>query len=247
LNEVSKQYGLENTEGWWDKLVADDIDGDGDIDIVAGNLGENYKFKASNDKPFEVYAKDFDNNGTNDIFLAKYNGDVQVPIRGRECTSQQCPFILKKFPTFLSFAESDIKTILGDEMETALHYKVHLFSSVIFVNDKGKFSIKKLPVEAQLSTVNCILVNDFDKDGKKDILLSGNKFDVEVETTPADASPGLFLKGTGNMNFQSAKPLESGFFIPFNVKDMQPIKLKDKLGILVSSNNDSLRVFTTIR
>ena len=247
LNEVSKQYGLENTEGWWDKLVADDIDGDGDIDIVAGNLGENYKFKASNDKPFEVYAKDFDNNGTNDIFLAKYNGDVQVPIRGRECTSQQCPFILKKFPTFLSFAESDIKTILGDEMETALHYKVHLFSSVIFVNDKGKFSIKKLPVEAQLSTVNCILVNDFDKDGKKDILLSGNKFDVEVETTPADASPGLFLKGTGNMNFQSAKPLESGFFVPFNVKDMQPIKLKDKLGILVSSNDDSLRVFTTIR
>jgi hypothetical protein len=247
LNDVSKQYGLENTEGWWDKLVADDIDGDGDIDIIAGNLGENYKFKASNEKPFEVYAKDFDNNGTNDIFLAKYNGDVQVPIRGRECTSQQCPFILKKFPTFLSFAESDIKTILGDEMETALHYKVHLFSSVILVNDKGKFSIKKLPVEAQLSTVNCILVNDFDKDGKKDILLSGNKFNVEVETTPADASPGLFLKGNGNMNFQSTKPLESGFFVPFNVKDMQPIKLKDKLGILVSSNDDSLRVFTTIR
>ena len=247
FNEVSNQYGLQNTEGWWDKLVADDIDGDGDIDIVGGNLGENYKFKASNEKPFEVYAKDFDNNGTNDIFLAKYNGDVQVPIRGRECTSQQCPFILQKFPTFISFAESDIKTILGDEMQTALHYKVHLFSSVILVNDNGKFSIKKLPVEAQLSTVNCILVNDFDKDGKKDILISGNKFDVEVETTPADASPGLFLKGTGNMNFQSLKPLESGFFVPYNVKDMRPIQLKDKLGILVSSNDDSLRVFTTSR
>jgi len=70
---------------------------------------------------------------------------------------------------------------------------------------------------------------------------------VEVETTPADASPGLFLKGLGNMNFQSTKPLESGFFVPYNVKDMQPIKLKDKWGILVGSNDDSLRVFTTTK
>ncbi len=247
LNEVSKKYGLEKTEGWWNKLIADDIDGDGDLDIIAGNLGENYKFKASEKKPFEVYSKDFDNNGTNDIFLAKYNGDVQVPIRGRECTSQQCPFILQKFPTFLSFAESDLQTILGDEIESAIHYKAHLFSTVIFVNEAGKFTIKKLPVEAQLSTVNCIIIQDFDKDGKKDILLSGNKFDVEVETTPADASPGLFLKGLGNLNFQSTKPGESGFFVPYNVKDMQAIKLKDKWGILVSSNDDSLRVFATLK
>lgn len=244
LQEATKSYGLQNTEGWWDKLVADDIDGDGDLDIIAGNLGENYKFKASGKKPFEVYAKDFDNNGTNDIFLAKYNGEEQVPVRGRECTSQQCPFILQKFPTFLSFAESDLKTILGEEIETALHYKAHLFSSVILVNEKEKFSIKKLPVEAQLSTVNGIIVDDFDKDGKKDILIAGNKFDVEVETTPADASPGLFLKGLGNLAFQSTKPLESGFFVPYNVKDIKIVKIKDKAGILVSSNNDSLRLFT---
>jgi hypothetical protein len=154
---------------------------------------------------------------------------------------------LQKFPTFLSFAESDLKTILGDEIETALHHKAHLFSSVILVNDKGKFTIKPLPLEAQLSAVNSILVSDFDKDGKKDILVSGNKFDVEVETTPADASPGLFLKGLGDLNFQSTKPLESGFFVPYNVKDMKAVKLKDKWGILVSSNDDSLRLFTTVR
>jgi hypothetical protein len=247
LKEVSKNYGLENSEGWWNKLVADDIDGDGDLDIIAGNLGENYKFKASVEKPFEVYAKDFDGNGTNDIFLAKYNGDVQVPIRGRECTSDQCPFISQKFPTFLAFAQSDLKTILGDDLENALHYKVYQFSSVILVNDKGKFTFKKLPVDAQLSTVNGIIVNDFDKDGKKDILIAGNKFDVEVETTPADASVGLFLKGTGNLNFQSTGPLESGFFAPYNVKDIQAIKLKDKWAILVSSNDDSLRVFETMK
>jgi hypothetical protein len=76
-----QNYGLENTEGWWDKLVADDIDSDGDVDLVAGNLGENYKFQASIEKPFEVYARDFDGNGTNDIFLAKHLNDITVPIR----------------------------------------------------------------------------------------------------------------------------------------------------------------------
>jgi hypothetical protein len=102
-------------------------------------------------------------------------------------------------------------------------------------------------MEAQLSTVNCIMVKDFDKDGKKDILIAGNKFDVEVETTPADASPGVFLKGLGNMNFKSTKPLGSGFFVPYNVKDMQAIETKNGWDILVSSNDDLLRAFTTTK
>lgn len=246
FQDASQKFGFGDTEGWWNKLVVEDIDGDGDLDIIAGNLGENYKFKASKEKPFEVYARDFDNNGTNDIFLAKYNGDAQVPVRGRECTSQQCPFILEKFPSFLSFAESDIKTILGDDIESALHYRAHLFSSVIFVNENGQFKPLKLPLEAQFSTVNAIIVEDFNKDGKKDILIAGNRFDVEVETTPANASPGLLLVGLGDMKFKSTKPLESGFFVPYNVKDMKAVRLGSGTGILVSSNDDSLRVFSTI-
>jgi hypothetical protein len=155
LDDVSSSYGLENTQGWWNKVVADDIDNDGDIDLIAGNLGENYKFQSSIEKPFQVFAKDFDGNGTNDVFLARYYQDtLLVPIRGRECTSQQMPVIAQKFPTFTSFAESDLPTILGNGIEDATHYKAHIFSSVILINDNGKLSIQKLPVEAQLSTVN---------------------------------------------------------------------------------------------
>jgi hypothetical protein len=154
----------------------------------------------------------------------------------------------KKFPTYLSFAESDLNGILGEEeLKSALHYKAHLFSTVIFTNDKGKFTTKKLPMEAQLSTVNGIIVKDFDGDGKKDILIAGNKFDVEVETTPADASPGVFLKNMGNLDFKSCKPLESGFFVPYNVKDIKAVKMADKWAILVSSNNDRLRVFKSLK
>ncbi|MBL7870911.1 MAG: VCBS repeat-containing protein [Cyclobacteriaceae bacterium] len=244
LVNISEELGLQNTEGWWNKISADDLDGDGDQDLILGNLGENYKFSATVEKPFEVYAKDFDGNGTNDIFLARhYSESLLLPIRGKECTSQQMPVIAQKFPTYRSYAESDLIGILGKNMENAMHRKAVLFSSVMLINDNGKFTIKRLPTEAQLSTINGLIVFDFDKDGKKDILLAGNKFDVEVETTAADASPGAFMKGTGNLDFKPIKHFESGFSVPYNVKDIQMITVQGKPVILVTSNNDKLRVF----
>jgi len=244
LEDVSAEYGVENTEGWWNKVIADDLDGDGDQDLILGNIGENYKFKASAEKPFQVFAKDFDANGTNDIFLARYYEDtLLVPIRGKECTSQQMPVIGQKFPTYLSFAESDLPTILGKDIENAVHLKAHLFSSVMLLNENGQLMVKKLPTDAQLSAVTGIIVKDFDRDGKKDILLAGNKFDTEVETTPADASPGLFMKGLGDLKFKSMKPFEGGFFVPYNVKDMQAININGEWVILVGINNERLRIF----
>jgi hypothetical protein len=155
------------------------------------------------------------------------------------------PVIAQKFPTYVSFAESDLPTILGKDIESALHRKAHLFSSVILVNDNGKFSIKRLPTDAQLSAVMDIVVNDFDNDGVKDILLAGNKFDVEVETTPADASPGVFMKGLGSLDFKCLKPTESGFFVPYNVKDIHAMKVNNKWVVLIGINNDKMRIFAT--
>jgi enediyne biosynthesis protein E4 len=248
LQDASEEFGLEKTEGWWNKIIANDIDEDGDQDLILGNLGENYKFKATRDKPFQVYARDFDGNGTNDIFLARYyNDSILVPIRGRECTSQQMPGIARKFPSYISFAKSDLQGILGREMEDALHRKAYVFSTIMLINEKGKLIVQTLPVSAQLSTVNGIIVNDFDNDGRKDILLAGNKFDVEVETTAADASPGLLLRGSGELTYKSLKPAESGFFVPYNVKDIQPIKINGEWSIIVGINNSELKIFSTNR
>jgi len=126
LEDLSASYGLENTEGWWNKVVVDDLDGDGDPDLLLGNLGENYKFT----------------------------------------------------------------------------------------------------------------------DSIEDILLAGNRFDTEVQTTPADASPGLFLKGMGNLEFKPLKSFDSGFFVPYNVKDIKTVKNGRDWAILVAVNDDKPRIFT---
>ena len=244
LNDISANLGLADTQGWWNTVIAEDLNGDGKPDLLLGNQGENYKFRPTHEKPLQVFAKDFDRNGTNDIFLAKMNKDDLVPVRGKECTSMQMPVISEKFPSYQSFAEADLKDILGKDMDNALHLTAYNFSSIILINDNGKFTEKKLPVEAQFSAINSFIVEDFNGDGRKDILIAGNKFDSEVETTPADASQGLLLENLGNFEFKSTPAIESGFFVPYNVKDARLIKLRDGWGVLVSSNDDLLRIFT---
>ena len=239
-NETDK-YGLDKTVGWWNKIVADDIDNDGDIDFVIGNLGTNHKFQASESKPFHVYCNDFDKNGSYDVVLAKnYDGGL-VPIRGKQCTSEQMPFVNDKFKTYGEFADAKIPDILGNEIDQALHYKANLFESIILKNNNGSFEIMPLPTEAQFSTVNGILIDDYDNDGIKDIVLAGNMFQTEAETTRADASIGLLFKGN-NENFHSISAIESGIFLPDDVKDLKSIKLKNGLVILAASNNNKLRI-----
>ena len=245
LKEISSDLGLENTEGWWNSVQTNDLDGDGDMDLVLGNIGENYKFKASIEKPFEVYVNDFDQNGTNDIFLAKHYKDRLVPIRGIECAAQQLPVLQSKFNSYGVFALANLPQILGDGIESAIHKEAYLFSSIILENDNGKLKIRYLPIEAQFSAVNSIIIEDLDGDGVNDLLIGGNKFDVEVETTPADASPGYFLKGLGNLNFKAIPPWESGFFIPYNVKDIQTIEVGGRTNILVAINDGDLKIFQT--
>ena len=235
--------GLEKTNGWWNSIAANDIDNDGDVDFVLGNLGENYKFKASKEKPFYIYASDYDNNGTNDVFLAKeYKGKI-VPIRGKECSTQQLPGLSNKFKTYGEFAKADLGSILGDPNKKTKKQESFIFQSVLLVNDGGNFTINKLPKEAQYSTVQSILIDAYTKDGKSDILLAGNKFNVEIETTRADASVGVLFEAT-TTGFKPQSVNKSGIFLPENVKVIKSIKLGSdaKKGILVGVNNCSLKL-----
>ncbi len=234
--------GLEESEGWYYSVKTSDMDNDGDQDIIVGNLGLNYKYKASSKEPFEVHSYDFDDNGSLDIVLSYYEHGVSFPVRGKSCSTQQIPSLSEKFQTYESFGDSNLQNIYGASLNTALNLKAKTFASAYIENEgNGSFNIKPLPSLAQISSINSILVNDYNSDGYKDLLISGNLFPAEIETPRNDASVGLLLNGNGKGEFLPASIKESGFYTPNDAKDMKVIKVGNKKVILVANNNDFLQ------
>ncbi len=243
--EIFEKQGIKTeTEGLWFSLIATDIDNDGDVDFVAGNLGANSKFKASLEKPFNVYGNDFDKNGSFDIVLSSYEGETNYPVRGRECTSQQMPFISEKCPTFKEFAEADMNDLYGKNLDDALHLTVRSLYSSIFINDgKGNFEMQKLPNMAQISPILDFHVEDINNDGNLDVIAVGNMYGAEVETVRYDAGRGVCLIGDGEGSFTALSPKESGFFAWDNIKALEKIKVGEKNVYLVGANNNRLKAF----
>ena len=244
VRDISNEIGFADHSGWWFKMISEDIDNDGDLDIIAGNLGTNYKYRVKDGKPFEVYSSDFDDNGTYDIVLGYHQSDQLFPVRGLQCSSEQMPFVKKEFPTYVEFASSSLYDIYGDRLETALHLKVNSFESVWFENEGGKFIKHSLPNLAQISPVFGILVEDFTGNGHKDILLAGNLYTAEVETGNADAGYGLLLEGNADKSFEPKNFTETGFFAPFDARDLDAVKSPSGKNLaLVANNNREMQIF----
>ncbi|MDN5205727.1 hypothetical protein QQ008_30385, partial [Fulvivirgaceae bacterium BMA10] len=161
-----------------------------------------------------------------DIVLGYYNEGSLYPLRGRECSSTQMPFIKKKFPTYNAFGKATLEEVYGaDKMEDALHYQAHTFATTYYENKAGKFEPKVLDNLVQLSSVNVILTDDYNGDGHLDLLMAGNMYGSEVETPRNDASYGMIMTGDGNGDFQSLMPFESGLHITGEVREAGKIVL----------------------
>jgi len=242
FEQVNESLKLKDTRGWWFSITEGDFDKDGDMDYVAGNLGMNYKYKANGQETFDIYFDDFDGNKKKDIVLSYYNDGKKYPVRGRECSSQQMPAIKKKFKDYESFSTATLVDVYTEKsLEKSLHYKVKSFASAYIENKGDEFKVHKLPKEAQFSSINKILVKDFDKDTNLDILIAGNLYASEVETPRNDASNGLLLTGNGKGSFQPIKIVESGFFANGDVKDMNYITIDNQSYILIGKNNDFIQ------
>lgn len=243
FKEVSLEMGLnKDTSGWWWSIKEGDFDKDGDVDFIVGNNGLNYKYKATKDETFDIYVNDFDNNNKEDIVLSYYSEGEQVPVRGRSCSSQQIPGIKQKFKNYNSFSEANLVDVYTKKaLDAALHYQVKSFASVYLENKEGQFIIHKLPIEAQFSSINQILVDDYDKDGNLDALIAGNLYVSEIETPRNDASFGAFLKGDGKGDFKAIEASKSGVFIKGDTKDLVSIKVKDQKYVIAVKNNDILQ------
>ncbi|MBO9202624.1 MULTISPECIES: VCBS repeat-containing protein [Niastella] len=240
--------GVGGLSGMWRSLAAADIDHDGDIDLVAGNLGMNCDYQVSDTTPMELYAADLDGNGSIDpipfYYIKDQTGKKRLyPAISRRQFADQVPAIKKQFLHHAQYAQATFNDIFKDK-DSLHHYTCTETRSCWFENTgNGQFRRHYLPPEAQFAPVNAILVDDFDGDGVTDLLLAGNEYQTEVMTGRYDASYGCFLKGIANKNFLAIPPTRSGFIVRGDVKDMALITTtRGQKQVVVAINNDYLKV-----
>ncbi len=243
LSNKTKDYFDTPLTGWWNSIELADLDNDGQNELVVGNLGTNYKYKANFDKPFTVYSKDIDNNGTHDIVLGTYYGDQLFPVRGKTCSTQQLPEFKDVYKTYTQYASLELENLYGERLEGAQKYEVNIFESLILDLDNGKFNYLTLPHRAQMAPVNGIVIEDVDNDGLQDIIVAGNLYQSEIETGRADSGTGTILINNGNLKFKALSVLESGLYMNGDVKSIESITIGGSKSIIAGVNNDYPKVF----
>ena len=237
--------GLEDLKGWWYSIRQADFNNDGKVDFALGNLGINNKFHASISNPLRVYYGDFDANGRQDIFLAKNYKSKLVPVRGKECSSEQLPILNEKFKSYDAFASASLEEVLGKEnLQKGQSLEVTTFSSMILLNTGDGFQPVNLPFEAQWAPILDMEIVDFNRDGNADILAVGNIFNTEPETPSYDAGKGLILFGRGDGSFQTDIDIrKTGINFNKNTKAVAVLLRQNSFGLLGANNNDSPQLF----
>ncbi|MTI19962.1 VCBS repeat-containing protein, partial [Fulvivirga sp. RKSG066] len=235
---------LAKLKGLWFSVTETDVNADGLPDYIIGNIGSNTKYKATVDKPLKVFAEDFDMNGTWDLVLSnKSNGDY-VPLRGRECSSQQMPFIAQKFRTYDAFANASIYDVYGDRLMSAYQAEITETRSLILINEGDEsFDIQYLPFDAQLGPILSSIAIDLNDDDVEDLIVAGSIYDTEPETPRFDSSLGTVLISNGENNYQVKTNDEVNLFVDGNVKSLALLNFQGNKYLLATKNDGPLSVW----
>ena len=223
---------IQQLKGLYNTIEKTDIDGDGDDDLILGNLGTNTQIKASETEPASLVYDDFDQNGTTDFFINYYIQGKPYPCYSRDEVAEQMPILKKKFPNYGMFSEATMTDFFdGNVLEKANKKEITNLKSVILENKKGEFIVHQLPLIAQNSPVYAILAEDFNHDGKKDLLLMGNNSKFRLRIGKVDANTGLMLLNKGNFKFESLSPQQSGVYVRGDVRSVKRVGEKILVGV----------------
>jgi hypothetical protein len=249
LENWTAKAGLDKRTGWWSSLAVADLDGDGRLDLIAGNVGLNTKYHASAAEPTVIFAGDLDGSGRQQLVEAQYEDGKLYPVRGRSKLAYVFPWITKKFPTYESYAHATIDEIFPAEyLAKAKRYAAtELASGVYYQKADNTFEFKPLPSMAQISPINGIVVRDFYGKGSLDVYCVGNNFGPEPSTGRFDGGVSVLLRGDGKGGLTPVPTWQSGLLAPGDTRAAVAVALAGQNGavpIAVSQSNGPVLLFT---
>lgn len=236
FTDESVKWGLSNKIGLWKSLMVADMDGDGDLDVFAGNLGRNSFFKDS----LRIYVSDFDQNGTSDYIFCEYNNGKWYTIADRDELVAQLPGLKKSILYYKDYEHKSIDSIFSEtQLKKARVITANILESVVFINQGGQFEMHSLPSELQYGPIYAMQQDDVNSDGVDDFLFGGNQHLVKPKYGRYDALPLSILIGGKNAIVNDV--LLTPWFDQARV--IQKIKIGSKEGVLVGNNNSHIKFY----
>jgi hypothetical protein len=245
LENKTSAYFNSELSGWWNTLSKSDIDGDGDMDLIAGNFGLNSQFEANENKKLRLYAADFDQNGSIDPILECFVGDKMYPYPSRDELLDQMASMRSRFTDYASYSKATMTDLFTvQELEKAQVLEANTLESVVLENTGTGFKVKALPRLAQSFPIFSIPPIDLNQDGNMDVILGGNQSYTRIRIGLMDAGLGMVLIGDGAGNFKSLLPSESGLAIKGDIKSILPVKTNSGTQLLFGINQKPLESYT---
>jgi len=241
--------GLEQSAGWWNRIITGDYTGHGRVDFVVGNLGLNSRLQATPAEPVTMYVKDFARNGTDQQIVSVYNHGVSYPLELRDDVLKAIPSLRLRYLSYTDYARQTVKDIFpASELQGAIFKQAQTFASALVRNNgDGSFTLVPLPREAQIAPIYGILAADLEGRGKTDLLVAGNFDGFKPEIGRMHAGYGLLWRGDGKGDFTPMPVQQSGFFVPGQARDIKRVRTRSGYIYVVARNNDRPLVFRAMR